>query len=99
MGNSKTWGPPFETAGRGGYPALIGPPQGEVFGLPTPLAQAMKILYIKGLYGFSLVISELPMAVSSGLSISSPSYGSRSAWTLSWPLAFGLVMFACLMNA
>src|SRR5438046_5869236 len=39
------------------------------------------------------------MAGSSGLSISSPSYGSRSAWTLSWPLALGLVMFACLMNA
>jgi len=39
------------------------------------------------------------MAVSSGLSLSSHSYGSRSAWTLSWPLALGLVMFACLMNA
>src|SRR5438105_3415279 len=39
------------------------------------------------------------MAVSSGLSISSHSCGSRSAWTLSWPLALGLVMFVCLMNA
>jgi hypothetical protein len=37
------------------------------------------------------------MAVSSGLSISS--HGSRSAWTLSWPMALGLVMFVCLMNA
>jgi hypothetical protein len=39
------------------------------------------------------------MAVSSGLSISSHSYSNRSAWTLSWPLALGLVMFVCLMNA
>ncbi len=39
------------------------------------------------------------MAVSSGLSISSHSYGSRSAWPLSWPLALGLVMFVFLMNA
>jgi len=39
------------------------------------------------------------MAVSSGLSISSHSDGSRSAWTLSWPLALGLMMFVCLMNA
>ena len=39
------------------------------------------------------------MAVSSGLTLSSSSDGSRSAWTLSWPLALGLVMFICLMNA
>jgi hypothetical protein len=38
------------------------------------------------------------MAVSSGLSISSSTYGTRSAWALSWPLALGLVMFVCLMN-
>src|SRR5882757_8324320 len=59
----------------------------------------MKILYIKALYEFLLVISELCMAVSSGLSISSSRYVSRSTWTLSWPLALRLVMFVCLMNA
>ena len=53
----------------------------------------MKILYIKALYKFSLVISELCMAVSSGLSLSSHSYGSRSTWTLSWPLVIGLAGF------
>src|SRR5438876_4288842 len=58
----------------------------------------MKILYIKALYEFSLVILELFMAVSSGLSISSHSDANRSAWTLSWPLALGVVMFVFLMN-
>jgi hypothetical protein len=39
------------------------------------------------------------MAVSSGLSISSSSYGTRSAWTFSWPLMLGLAVFVWLMSA
>lgn len=38
------------------------------------------------------------MAVSTGLSLSSPRYASRSLWAPSWPLALGLAMFVCLMS-
>jgi hypothetical protein len=39
------------------------------------------------------------MAVTSGLQLSHDSQSARSAWALSWPLALGVGLFVCLMNA
>jgi len=39
------------------------------------------------------------MAVTSGLQLSQDSRSARSTWALSWPLALGVGLFVCLMNA
>jgi len=39
------------------------------------------------------------MAVTSGLQVSHDFQTARSTWALSWPLALGLTLFVCLMNA
>src|ERR1700732_722527 len=63
------------------------------------------MLYVRVLYKFLSVISELDMAVTSGLSVSSHPGDSavlqqpRSSWALSWPLAVGLVLFVWLPNS
>src|SRR5688572_5795083 len=54
--------------------------------------------YINRLPDILIVILELRMAVSSGLSLSADHQASRSAWSLSLPLAIGFTVFLALAN-
>src|SRR6185437_12905895 len=64
----------------------------------NPLARPIKIRYINPLFEFLIVILELRMAVSSGLSLSADTSVSRSSWSPSLPLLVGLVVFVVLAN-